>query len=279
MPELPEVETMRRGLLPCVGGRITAVSKPRSKYRPIVMSPSLATIRRRLLGRTLVDVERLGKRVLLRLDSSDTLVLQPKMAGLVLVGLPPNQAHARLVIELAGCRATPIIYWDQRGLGTVRLWNAQELQAFLNSGDLGPDALSVSFEDFYGRFSTSRRELKPTLLEQHRVAGIGNLYASEIVHRCRIDPRTPADQLSRRQWRKIFAATVAILEEAIRYEGSTLADGSYRNSLDAPGNYQNAHRVYDRSGLPCLQCKTGKIERIVQAQRSTFFCPRCQPRQ
>jgi hypothetical protein len=99
MPELPEVETMRRGLFPCIGGRIVSVVKPRSKYRPIVMEPALPTLRKRLLGCRVIGIDRLGKRVVIRLDSTDALVLQPKMAGLVLVGLPPNQAHARLVIE------------------------------------------------------------------------------------------------------------------------------------------------------------------------------------
>ncbi len=234
MPELPEVETMRRGLFPCIGGRIVSVAKPRSKYRPIVMEPALPTLRRRLLGCRVTGIDRLGKRVLIRLDSTDVLVLQPKMAGLVLVGLPPNQAHARLVIELEDCRSSPIIYWDQRGLGTVRLWTASQHEDFLTSGELGPDALVATLDDFVGRFGASRREVKPTLLEQHRIAGIGNLYASEILHRCRIDPRVPSNALNRSDWRRIRLATLSILQEAIQYEGSTLADGSYRNALDNP---------------------------------------------
>ena len=276
MPELPEVETMRRGLLPCVGGEIVSVSKPRSKYRPIVIEPPLPKLRQRLVGCRIVDVERLGKRVVIKMDSGDSLLLQPKMAGLVLVGLPPNQAHARLVIELSGVSASPIIYWDQRGLGTVRLWTVAEMEDYLDSGSIGPDALTVDFEDFHSRFAASRREVKPTLLEQERVAGIGNLYAAEILHRSRIHPRRRADQLSKVAWRKIYDATLEILQEAIIYEGSTLGDGSYRNAKNNPGSYQNAHQVYDRAGEACHQCKRGVIERIVQAQRSTFFCPCCQ---
>jgi formamidopyrimidine-DNA glycosylase len=276
MPELPEVETMRRGLLPCIGGEIISVTKPRSKYRPIVMEPPLPKLRQRIVGSEITAVERLGKRVLIQLDSGDSLVLQPKMAGLVLVGLPPNQAHARLVIELSGVETTPIIYWDQRGLGTIRLWTAEELKAYLESGAIGPDALSVGFDEFYSRMSASRREVKPTLLEQERIAGVGNLYAAEILHRCRIHPQCRADQLNKPAWKKIYLAMIAILEDAIVYEGSTLGDGSYRNAKNNPGSYQNAHQVYDRAGEPCRQCKQGTIERIVQAQRSTFFCPRCQ---
>ncbi len=276
MPELPEVETMRRGLLPCLGGEIVSVSKPKSKYRPILIEPPLPRLRQRLLGCRIEGVERLGKRVVVKMDSGDSLLLQPKMAGLVLVGLPPNQAHARLVIELSGVSASPIIYWDQRGLGTVRLWTATEMKDYLDSGAIGPDALAIGFGDFHSRFSVSRREVKPTLLEQDRVAGIGNLYAAEILHRCRIHPQRRSDELSKAAWRKIFDATVEILQEAIVYEGSTLGDGSYRNAKNNPGSYQNAHKVYDRAGQECKQCSRGVIQRIVQAQRSTFFCPCCQ---
>ncbi len=276
MPELPEVETMRRGLLPCIGGEIVSVTKPRSKYRPLVIEPPLPKLRQRLRGCHITGVDRLGKRVIVKLDSGDSLVLQPKMAGLVLVGLPPNQAHARLVIELSCVAASPIIYWDQRGLGTVRLWNKDEMQAYLESGAIGPDALSVGFDEFHARMSTSRREVKPSLLEQERVAGVGNLYAAEILHRCRIHPQSRADRLSKKSWKKIHLAMNNILQEAILYEGSTLGDGSYRNAKNNPGSYQNAHQVYDRAGQVCNQCNRGTIERIVQAQRSTFFCPYCQ---
>ena len=276
MPELPEVETMRRGLLACIGGEIVSVAKPRSKYRPLVIEPPIPKLRKRLLGCRIIAVERLGKRVVIQLDSGDSLLLQPKMAGLVLVGLPPNQAHARLVIELSGVPASPIVYWDQRGLGTIRLWTAEEMAAYLDSGTIGPDALSIEFDNFYERMSSGRREVKPTLLEQERVAGVGNLYAAEILHRCRIHPQHRADQLSKAAWRKIYLAMIDILQEAILYEGSTLGDGSYRNAKNNPGSYQNVHQVYDRAGQDCKQCKRGVIERIVQAQRSTFFCPCCQ---
>ncbi len=101
-----------------------------------------------------------GNASCVKLDSHDALILQPKMAGLVLVGIPPNQAHARLVLELDRASASPIIYWDQRGLGNVRLWTSQELSEYIGSGSLGPDALSIAFEDFYRRLSSSKREVK-----------------------------------------------------------------------------------------------------------------------
>jgi formamidopyrimidine-DNA glycosylase len=118
--------------------------------------------------------------------------------------------------------------------------------------------------------------VKVALLDQRAVAGVGNLYASEILHLARIHPARPCDELARRHWNAIAAAAREVLETAIRYEGSTLSDGTYRNALNKEGGYQNEHRVYAKAGEPCPRCRRGVIERIVQAQRSTFFCPRCQ---
>jgi formamidopyrimidine-DNA glycosylase len=114
------------------------------------------------------------------------------------------------------------------------------------------------------------------LLDQKVVAGVGNLYASEILHRIGLDPRQGADSLTSSQWQMLHAAMLDILQTAIRYEGSTLGDGTYRNALNQDGSYQNHHQVYDREGELCLTCGRGTILRIVQAQRATFFCTECQ---
>jgi formamidopyrimidine-DNA glycosylase len=118
--------------------------------------------------------------------------------------------------------------------------------------------------------------VKVALLDQRAVAGIGNLYASEILHLARIHPEQPCTRLTPRQWAAIENAALDVLETAIRYEGSTLSDGTYRNALNKEGGYQNEHRVYDKAGHPCSRCARVVIARIVQAQRSTFYCPRCQ---
>ena len=119
------------------------------------------------------------------------------------------------------------------------------------------------------------RAVKVALLDQTVVAGIGNLYAAELLHVAGIDPRTRCDRLSRPQWGRIASAIGSVLNEAIKYEGSTLSDGTYRNALNKAGGYQNHHQVYDREGLDCPRCGAA-IQRIVQAQRSTFFCRQCQ---
>jgi formamidopyrimidine-DNA glycosylase len=116
------------------------------------------------------------------------------------------------------------------------------------------------------------------LLDQRAVAGIGNLYAAEILHIAALNPRKSCCRLTGRDWKVLAEATRLVLAQAVRYEGSTLADGTYRNALNVQGSYQNHHRVYARTGQPCKRCETGRIERFVQAQRATFWCPLCQRR-
>ena len=277
MPELPEVETMRRGVLPIVGSRIDAVRATGCRKRPISITPKLPTLRRRTVGRMIVAIDRVGKRVVVRLDSDDAIIFEPRMTGLVLLAAPPTREHLRLELKLSGGRANELLFWDRRGLGLVRLVTPEEFEKLYGREKLGPDALAMSSETLREQLCGSRREIKVALLDQRALAGVGNLYASEIVHLAGVDPRARCSELSKVQWQAIHAAMVEILERAILYEGSTLGDGTYRTALNGEGGYQNHHRVYDRAGETCPTCGRGTIERIVQAQRSTFFCPRCQP--
>lgn len=215
---------------------------------------------------------------MLDLSGGDTFVIEPRMTGLVLLVDPPDRAHLRVEWLLEGDRErNSLWFWDSRGLGTVRLLRPSVAANVLGATRLGPDALEMTHGDWRTRCAATARPIKVALLDQKLVAGIGNLYASEILHRARIHPAQPADRLSRAQLARLAAATLHILDEAIRYEGSTLSDGTYRNALNQSGSYQNAHRVYDRAGERCGSCDRGTIVRIVQAQRSTFYCPRCQP--
>jgi formamidopyrimidine-DNA glycosylase len=142
---------------------------------------------------------------------------------------------------------------------------------------LGPDALTMTAELFRTQLGDSRRAVKVALLDQRAVAGIGNLYASEILHVAEVHPASRCDKITLGRWKRIADATKAVLATAIRYEGSTLGDGTYRNALNQIGSYQNHHRVYDKAGESCLRCGNGsRIVRIVQAQRATFFCKTCQ---
>ena len=276
MPELPEVETMRRGILGSLGGKIVNATKLRCSRKPIEISPAIAQFRRRVRGATIVELSRAGKRVVLWLDTDEAIVIEPRMTGLVLVVDPPTNEHLRWQLQLEGGDVDEIFYWDRRGLGKVRLFSRNEYDSRFGLDKLGPDGLIISANDFQSRLGKSRREIKSALLDQRAVAGIGNIYASEILHVAGIHPAKRCHAMTSRQWQAIAAATRAVLEAAVRYEGSTLGDGTYRNALNEEGGYQNEHRVYARLDQACLRCGKAKIKRIVQTQRSTFFCSKCQ---
>jgi formamidopyrimidine-DNA glycosylase len=289
MPELPEVETMRRGIAGIVGGEISGAQRTPCQLKPIRITPHLTALRRRVVGQKVTAVDRIGKRVVVRLTSGDSLVFEPRMTGLVLLADPPDEGHVRFRLDVVCCAkqvrrgsnpvrrgAIRLLYWDRRGLGSVRLLSPSELLAELGPDKLGPDALAITAPQLRRQLGASRREIKVALLDQRAIAGVGNLYASEMLHEARIHPQRACDCLTNRQWIRLQTAMQQILQEAIRHEGSTLSDGTYRNALNDPGGYQNHHRVYDRAGQPCPSCGRGHIRRIVQAQRSTFFCPCCQ---
>lgn len=275
MPELPEVETMRRGILSAVGCQIERVDRIPTAVKPLLIAPTVGIINRRVAGREVVAVERIGKRVVIRLETDDRLVFEPRMTGLVLVADPPSIEHLRFRVDLTGGALDTIWYWDRRGLGSVKLFSPKQFAGKVAS-KFGPDALGLTSELLRERLRSSRRAVKVALLDQRAIAGIGNLYASEILNIARIHPTTRCDRLTIAQWRRIHAATLHVLQDAIEHEGSTLSDGTYRNVLNHAGGYQNQHRVYDRAGERCRTCNVGIVQRIVQSQRSTFFCGMCQ---
>lgn len=277
MPELPEVETMVRGVRDdCSGRIISAMEFVQCERRPISVSPHREIVVRALKGRRIENVCRLAKRILLELDSRETLVIEPRMTGLLLVSEPPTAEHRRVVWHFKPHPGRPsqMEFWDRRGLGTLSLLTLDQLEDLRLK--LGPDALTITEREWQQRLSRTSREIKVALLDQSLVAGIGNLYASEILHRAGISPLRSASALTAKQIARLSEATQSILNEAIRYEGSTLSDGTYRNALNKDGSYQNHHRVYQKAGTQCFTCSKARIQRLVQAQRATFFCARCQ---
>lgn len=278
MPELPEVETMVRGIRPHVAGRMIAdLRRCRCRCRPLTITPGFRRLRARSVRRTIQSVERLAKRVLLKLDSGDVVAFEPRMTGLMLLADPPDRAHLRLEWMLSGPGEERRLWlWDRRGLGTVTLYGPEEFAQQLGNGRIGRDALEVTTDEWRELCRRTSRPIKVALLDQKWVAGIGNLYASEILHAAGIHPEARTDRLSAARIRRLSDAARHVLREAIRYEGSTLGDGTYRNALNESGGYQNEHRVYARAGEVCPTCRRSKIVRIVQGQRSTFYCGRCQ---
>lgn len=278
MPELPEVETMVRGIRPYMQGRkLLAFRACPCECRPMTIEPSLAMIAQRVAGLTVTQVRRRAKRVILELSSGEAFVIEPRMTGLMLVDDPPDPDHLRVEWEFADKRdPRSVFFWDRRGLGTIRLMSSTDLARLLSCEYLGRDALDMTLADWTEFCVGTSSPIKVALLNQQRVAGIGNLYASEILHLSGISPLQPARTLKPQQIERLATQTRAVLEDAIKHEGSTLSDGTYRNALNKAGGYQNAHRVYDREGERCPSCQRADIVRMVQAQRSTFYCPACQ---
>ncbi len=268
---------MRRGILGVVGATMPRPCGHRARCA-IAIRPRLDAFRRRVVGTTITRIDRRGKRVLVWLDTDHAIVFEPRMTGLVLLADPPNQQHLRLRLTLQGVAFPHLWYWDRRGLGRVLLLSRAQVDQLLAAPRLGPDALQVDAPQLRAELGSGRRTIKVALLDQAAVAGIGNLYASEILHVARIDPRVRCQRLSQSQWQRLADSIQCVLEEAIQYEGSTLSDGTYRTALNQTGSYQNHHRVYARAGQLCPSCHTHLILRIVQAQRSTFYCSHCQRR-
>ena len=177
MPELPEVETMRRGIVAVVGAKVTGVHRPRSRLQPIQVAPALTTFRRRAIDATIERIDRLGKRVVVWLDNDHAIIFEPRMTGLVLLADPPTQEHLRLQLDLAGTRVPQLWYWDRRGLGSVRLLHATTIAHQLGPPRLGPDALLADADLLRRQLGKSRRRIKVALLDQSALAGIGNLYS------------------------------------------------------------------------------------------------------
>lgn len=281
MPELPEVETMCRGIRDVIGQTISSVATPRRTRRPSPMSPSPRRLAADLRGQRIEAIERVGKRAVLhvrppRASASTRLVIEPRMTGLLLRVPPPTEQHVRLIVEFqAG--GPPLTFWDRRGLGTIRLVDAATFAARCGPPAIGPDALSLQGDWLYEAIHASRRSIKVALLDQRVTAGIGNIYAAEILFAAEVDPRSRCCRLSRAICDGLASHCRRILQQAVRLEGSSIGDETYRTADNRPGRFQRYHQVYGQTDAACPRCGA-TIRRIVQAQRSTWFCPGCQRR-
>lgn len=276
MPELPEVETMRRTVARSVGGWVKSIGPARCRKKPLKMNASWKSIRRTIGGKRLERIDRIGKRLVFRFSGDRILMVEPRMSGLILAEGEPNSQSLRFEILFRGARGKRIAFWDQRGLGQVFLLDDQSLSALLSRSRVGPDALDISVEELRKNLAHRKIAIKPALLDQKAVAGVGNIYASELLNAAGIHPARRCCDLGGSEWKRIHRCMRQVLTSAIHHEGSTLRDGTFRRSLDRPGNYQNLHCVYDQGGKVCPRCRKGTIRRIVQAQRSTWFCDHCQ---
>lgn len=277
MPELPEVETVRRMLAEHVPRRAIAEA---SVSRQRLRSVSLASLPARLRGRRFGEPRRTGKFLLLDLDAGLTLLSHLGMSGRWLYwakGEAPDDSlphvHLRLHFEGGG----RLWYQDVRRFGMLRVVRTTELAHDPSLRLLGPDPLVTppTGASLRALASGSRTSVKSFLLDQRRIAGLGNIYVSEILFRAAVDPRRRAGALALTEWSRIAGEIVPVLEASIARMGTTFS--TYRTIWNEPGQYGEQLLVYDRAGEPCRRCG-GAVRRIVQAGRSTFFCPACQSR-
>jgi formamidopyrimidine-DNA glycosylase len=270
MPELPEVETLRRSLLPLAGLRISHATLRRPDI--LLADPGTPPAQSLLQGDRLAALERRGKQLALIGASSRTLVVQLGMSGQLLLSNdspPPTHTHALWTFE----SGATLLFRDPRRFGCLTaLASRQALDSRWQT--LGPDALTIDGTRLRTAAANSQRAIKAALLDQSVLAGVGNIYADEALFLAAIRPTTRCHRLPLRAWSRLAQAIRHVLAQAVQARGSTLRD--YRDASGTPGAAQLAHRVYGRAGKPCPTCATPIQSRTV-SQRTTCFCPRCQP--
>jgi formamidopyrimidine-DNA glycosylase len=276
MPELPEVEHVVRGLRRAVlGSRIVAAEL---KLPRLVSSPAPATFKRKLRGTRIDAINRRGKYILFELNSGDVLLVHLRMTGkfLCIDQHEPLPSYAHAVFYLEDDRR--LVFSDMRQFGRMRLLPAKLLSTLPQIETLAPEPFTDTFSLDYFRetLAKSRRSLKQLLLDQTKILGLGNIYASEALFLARISPLKSADSLSKARAVRLHQAIRDILDEAIA-AGSTLRIDLTDGDSSYIGTSERFWRVYERAGEPCVNCGT-KIRRVVQGGRSTYYCPKCQQR-
>jgi formamidopyrimidine-DNA glycosylase len=274
VPELPEAETIARDLRDrIIGSKVSGVEV----IHPDVLGPDLepARLRKNVVGERITAVGRRGKNLVLYFDDDWILRVNLGMTGRLIVSDSPRATefrHVAIRFDLADGRA--LLYDDIRRFGRLDLHTPESWTEWETT--LGIEPLSDEFtgKQLHTLTSASRSPIRNWLLDQRRVAGVGNIYAVEALWRARIHPARPANSLSAKEASKLRDALRKVLQDSIDARGTTISD--YRDSSGEAGGYSARLQVYGREGEPCPRCGTA-IERIVLSNRSAFFCPKCQP--
>ena len=269
MPELPEIETLLRGLAPELRERTVArVTVRERRLRGGVASDFAA----RLAGRRFGDPHRRGKYLLVPLDDGRVWLIHLGMTGRMTLAASdrPDERHDHVVVELDDGRL--LTYNDPRRFGRLAILEAEAVARETGEG-LDPLAATFTPAAVFALTRARRTSIKALLMDQRRVAGLGNIYVNEILFRAGIRPRRRAARLRLVDCSRLVRATRAVLAAAIRAGGSSISD--YRDGRGQPGWFQLRHQVYDRGGEPCRRCAT-PIRTQVVVGRSSFYCPRCQ---
>jgi formamidopyrimidine-DNA glycosylase len=274
VPELPEVETIVRDLAPRLTGR--TLRSPRLLHTDVLYRVTRPRLLATLARNRVEQVSRRAKHVVLRLRSGHRLVIQPGMTGNFLVyDRPLRPAERRYVVLQAGLgNGTTFVYRDVRRLGTLLLLDERAWGSY--TARIGPEPLAPDFDAgaFAARMKGTRQAVKKALMDQHRLAGVGNIYANEALFRAGVDPSARADRLSPDALARLYREVRSVLSEAIAAEGTTFRD--YRTGTGRRGGFQFQLHVYGRGGEPCTRCGTTLQTTHLIDARATTFCWRCQ---
>lgn len=263
MPELPEVETVARSIAPVVGRRILSAEFG----CPRVLRGDADRMGEMLAGRRIRGIRRRGKFIIMDLDEGYCFTVHLGMTGkLLLNGTPGRHTHAVLNLDRGVLR-----YEDQRQFGKLEVSRGVPGRV----EKLGPEPLEINFEEFAARLQKRKARIKAVLLDQRFVRGMGNIYADESLFRAGIHPLAIGARLRRERMKRLYDAMIEVLTEAIEKGGSSISD--YVDAEGRKGFFQLEHRVYQRTGEPCVICGAA-IRRTLVTQRGTHYCPRCQRR-
>jgi len=274
VPEFPEVETIVRQLAPRLEGhRITRARLAKTDVLRRVTKPRLL---KTITGNAFEEVSRRAKHAVLRLASGHRLVVQPRMTGsLVVYDRPLTRDEAKYAVLTCTLEDGRLfVYRDVRRLGTV--WLLDERGWATYTGRIGPEPLDETFTPFVfaQRLQGTRAAVKKAIMDQRRVAGIGNIYANEALFEAGIDPSKRTDKLSLEEFARLHAAVQSVLERAVASAGTTVRD--YRTGTGERGRFQFELKVYGRGGEPCVRCGKKLVTTHTIDLRATTFCPRCQ---
>ena len=276
MPELPEVETIARGLARRYPDRIMAGA--RVKHADVLVAPlTAASLSRRVRDRRVERIGRFGKNVLIELEGELRILANMGMTGRLVAADAAAAADFRHVAVTFTFRDAPdMLFDDMRRFGRIELHDAKSWAA--RAAQIGPDPFDTRL-DGGALHALTRKSITPIrnwLLDQRRIAGVGNIYASEALHRARVHPARRASTLTRPEAASLLAELRVVLQAAIDARGTTMSD--YRDAEGVEGDYWDQRLVYAREDEPCRQCDEGVIRRVVLSNRSAFFCPVCQKR-
>ena len=275
MPELPEVETVIKGLRPLVTDKVVTGVEIREKNMIAYPKNDIETFKNSLIGSKIEAINRRGKYIIIELDTDKNMVIHLRMTGNLLVKEVKEfrDKHTHVIFSLND--GQEIRFNNIRKFGRVYLIDKKHPEQAGGLAELGPEPLSdnLTVEDFKKLFDNRRALMKSLLLNQHFIAGIGNIYADEILFRAGVKPDRTADTLSEAEKEEIYHQMREILKKGIIYGGTSFSD--YVNAFGEKGSFQEELRVHQRQGEKCYTC--GKeIEKIKVSGRSTYFCPQCQ---